>query len=129
MTKDEEFIYGYMECALWSSADDKDNPLDSQFSIGDLPQETRERMEKDCLAFIEKCRSENLNPFPEYANFKECSDAAYSGHDFWLTRNGHGAGYWDGDLPDPLGEQLTAIADTFPHCDLYVGDDGKLYIM
>lgn len=23
-----------------------------------------------------------------------------AGHDLWLTRNGHGAGFWDGDWRD-----------------------------
>lgn len=27
-------------------------------------------------------------------SFSECERI---GHDFWLTRNGHGAGFWDGD--------------------------------
>jgi hypothetical protein len=32
------------------------------------------------------------------------------GHDLWLTRNGHGAGFWDSGLPDGLGERLSAVA-------------------
>jgi len=31
---------------------------------------------------------------------------AQAGHDFWLTRNGHGAGFWDGDWPE-TGDALT----------------------
>jgi hypothetical protein len=30
------------------------------------------------------------------------------GHDFWLTRQGHGAGFWDGDWPE-YGDWITDI--------------------
>lgn len=33
--------------------------------------------------------------------------------DFYLTRNGHGAGFWDGDYPDEIGEKLTEMAHSF----------------
>ncbi len=33
--------------------------------------------------------------------------------DFWLTRNRHGAGFWDGDYPDGIGERLSDIAHGF----------------
>ena len=48
-------------------------------------------------------------------------------HDFWLTRNGHGAGFWDGDYDDEVGTELTKIAHTFKELDCYVGDDGKIH--
>src|SRR6056300_403211 len=34
------------------------------------------------------------------------------GHDFWLTRNRHGAGFWDGDWADD-GDTLTELAHSF----------------
>lgn len=30
-----------------------------------------------------------------------------AGHDFYLTRNGHGAGFWDGDYEKAKGQRLT----------------------
>lgn len=60
-----------------------------------------------------------------------------SAHDLWLTRNGHGAGFWDrrftygedGDEIPELGDELTAIVtDHFPQLDAYKGDDGKAYL-
>jgi len=48
-------------------------------------------------------------------------------HDFWLTRNGHGAGFWDGDWDDETGKRLTTISKKYVEIDLYVGDDGKIY--
>jgi hypothetical protein len=34
-------------------------------------------------------------------------EQARAGHDLWLTRNHHGAGFWDGDWPDEAGRILT----------------------
>jgi hypothetical protein len=57
----------------------------------------------------------------------ETQTLAQLGHDFWLTRNWHGAGFWDRNL-DELGEQLTHLAQAQGMCDAYLGDDGCLWI-
>ena len=60
----------------------------------------------------------------------EYQDDEHIAHDFWLTRNGHGAGFWDGDYKcedQDLGDILTAIAQTFAEVNLYIGDDGLIY--
>lgn len=36
-------------------------------------------------------------------------------HDFFLTRNGHGSGFWDGDYKE--GDKLTEIAKSFGQDD------------
>ncbi|QNP78372.1 hypothetical protein [Agrobacterium tumefaciens] len=54
-------------------------------------------------------------------------EAAMAGHDFWLTRCGHGAGFWDGDWPEPAASVLTTASEEFGNVDLYVGDDGQIY--
>ena len=51
----------------------------------------------------------------------------HAGHDFWLTRNGHGCGFWDGDWTEPAATKLTESAENFGDYDLYIGDDGKIY--
>lgn len=53
-------------------------------------------------------------------------EAAMAGHDFWLTRCGHGAGFWDGDWPEPAATALTEASKAFRNVDLYVGDDGEI---
>ena len=58
-------------------------------------------------------------------------DETQVAHDFWLTRNGHGAGFWDrtynNDVDGKKGDKLTKIAEKFGGSTLYVGDDGKIY--
>ena len=53
--------------------------------------------------------------------------AQLGGHDFWLTRNGHGAGFWDRSdcLPEDAGERLTDAAEKYGEVDLTV-DDGVI---
>jgi hypothetical protein len=58
-------------------------------------------------------------------------DPSRAGHDFWLTRNGHGAGFWDGDWDDEehpdRGDRLTAAAKRYHELYLWPGDDGQIY--
>ena len=49
-----------------------------------------------------------------------------AGHDFFLTRCGHGAGYWDGDWPEPYAEILTKAAQAFCEVTPILGDDGEV---
>lgn len=71
------------------------------------------------------------NGTPDYSAFSKggFSNEARAGHDFWLTRNGHGVGFLDRDeLSEADQKRLTEASKEFGECYLYVGDDGKLYI-
>ena len=119
----ESFLNDYLVAALWSSTDihpgaeDQVNgdPLDKDFTISDIAPEAMEQAERDCNSFLQIAEAQNL----------QLNDDA--GHDFWLTRNGHGAGFWDGDYEKELGAKLTELAKRFGEVNLYVGDDGKIY--
>ena len=111
-----DFLNAYLVTALWSSIDDKENPFDDNYSIDDFSEKALKQADKDCDLFIEKA-GDLLDDFDE-------TDIA---HDFWLTRQGHGAGFWDGDYPDEIGDKLTEIANDFRELYIYVGDDGQLY--
>lgn len=49
------------------------------------------------------------------------------GHDIWLTRNGHGAGFWDKGYDSDIEEVLEQLSKELGSTDAYVGDDGKIY--
>ena len=51
-------------------------------------------------------------------------DPAQAGTDFWLTREGHGTGFWDRGL-DAAGRCLADAARTFGEAGLDVTSDGK----
>jgi hypothetical protein len=96
-------IDSYIETALWSSVFGEDGtPMDSLYSIDDFTLEFLEGSQKDLDSFMEKARQlfteDELNESPIE-------------HDFWLTRNGHGAGFWDGDYEN--GDALTDICKDF----------------
>lgn len=118
-----KFWGGYVECALWSSthSDDPDadygEPMDQNFCVADIERDSFAQMQSECADFIfhnrRALKASGLTP-------------ERAGHDFWLTRNGHGAGFWDEGL-GALGNDLTKASKAYGSCDLYVGDDGKVY--
>lgn len=133
----EEFFRAYVEAALWSSTDNSTPsggyPLDKNYSADDISDETMAQMKKDCEEFLSLAQTalddaETLSEWDLPAGVN-CSILEYAGHDFWLTRNGHGCGFWDGDWPDQLdiSKRLDDIAKSFGEFNLYVGDDGKIY--
>src|SRR5687767_14180399 len=97
----DTFTRSYLETALWSSTDESTpeggQPFDANYSIDDLHPDTVAQAVAEC------------NQFQEQAGDMIDGDTRKGGHDFWLTRNGHGAGFWDGDWPEH-GDTLTAIA-------------------
>lgn len=118
-------LKSYIETALWSSSDNADEsggePLDKNYGINDLAPKAVEKMRRDVNKFFE----ENAKDIELAAS--EGQDGKQVAHDFWLTRNGHGAGFWDGDYSEELGNRLTAAAEKFGEQDIVIGDDGKLY--
>ena len=106
-----------VECALWSTADEDGN-LDATYTGSDLAPETLENLAMDVTLFIE----ENLDDLQASG-----LSAGQIGHDFILTRNHHGAGFWDRGLEEALGNRLTDACDPYGSFDLYVGDDNRLY--
>ena len=112
----DTFTEAYVIAALWSSTDHNDEPMDKNYGIAEIAPEALEKMIKDCAEFQE-------------AHWADISDdLERAGHDFWLTRNGHGAGFWDGDWPE-AGDRLTDAAHAFGDVDLYISDDGQVWGM
>lgn len=122
----DAFTRAYTVAALWSSTNDEGQPLDDAgFSLEDFAPETLERVIADCSSFQQE--NAGLLARAVYRN-GSYSDAEMAGHDFWLTRNHHGAGFWDrNELPEEVGKRLTEVSEEFGEAYLYVGDDGKLY--
>lgn len=151
----DSFTQGYIEAAFFTECNDLydsdewesdqaqediregrcggEIPRDS--SVSDLAPETLARITADCAAF-QAAAADLLNQAYE--------ETAYSpeqaGRDFWLTRNGHGVGFWDreeldwfsaGDNAVKLGDALDALCCRqagFPEVDLYRGDDSLIYL-
>jgi hypothetical protein len=107
----ESFFDAYIECALWSSTDNLDDsggdPLDSgEYTLTKAAIATLRREAKDFYRSNEPV-------------WRDVWDDAQAGHDFWLTRNGHGAGFWDRGHGE-LGKRLSEACKPYGSCDLYV---------
>ena len=53
-----------------------------------------------------------------------------AGHDLFLTRNGHGVGFWDrqfNELSTEIGERLSEAAKEMGMQGFYLGDDNIVY--
>lgn len=129
----DEFFAAYLETALWSS-NDPDNegggvPLDRDHTPDDIDPATREAMRAECLAFLAAGALELIEAEPSPRFGPDYGRWGNAGHNFWLTRNGHGAGFWDGGWPEN-GDALTELCGwrtPFDERNLYIGDDGKIY--
>lgn len=97
----DDFTASYLEAALWSSTGDDERPLDEKYSIDDFSREALAEAQHDTEKFREMA-GELLDDIDD-------DDA---GHDFWLTRVGHGVGFWDRDL-GPAGDRLTELSEKF----------------
>lgn len=116
-----DYVRQYVATLLWSTNDESTpaggEPLDKNYDIQDLAPESLQKCIDDCERFRELAGD----------MIDEHSDRTQWAHDFWLTRNGHGAGFWDGDWPEN-GDKLTELAEQFGEVWPYIGDDGKIYV-
>jgi hypothetical protein len=98
----------YLICALWTEE------LDSR-EIEEIHPNNLEQARKDVETFVKKAGS-----------LLDNMDEEQIGHDFWLTRNGHGAGFWDRGLGE-IGIKLTTISHEFKGIDVTT-DETTIYI-
>jgi hypothetical protein len=119
-----EFIDSFFETLFWSETietSDVDHEhydvsfRDAGFGEANMSQEQRAALIAECEAF-----------FNAHSHQFEKGHAS-AGHDFCLTRNHHGAGFWDGDYATH-GDTLTDAANKYAEVNLYLGDDGLVHV-
>jgi len=107
-------INGYLEAALWTEEDE----------LGPSNIESDVSFEAKVDAYTD------IKKFKQLAGeliAQSGLDDEQIGHDLWLTRNGHGTGFWDRGLGE-IGDKLADIARGMGSKYAYVGDDGLIYI-
>lgn len=142
----DEFVDGYVEAMVWVGLDwrltDPDLPDDEReanpipldeagFSTEDVAPEALAAMAAECEDFW----THNFADLAIAYGMREGTRSQrgevfgwdWLGHDFALTRNGHGAGFWDRGL-GVVGDRLTDAAHSYGSSDLYVGDNDLLYV-
>jgi hypothetical protein len=124
----EQFVRDYLSSAAGSSGDGEYEYFDSNF---EWSESAKERAKQDCLLFIEKVKAEfGDEAAKEILERRFETEGLHAPHDFWMTRVGHGVGFWDGDWDeyDEGGKRLTAISKSFnEHTNVERGDDDLLY--
>lgn len=144
-----DMVEGYIGTELWSGTDSSrcvdylehedegcteeclegtpENPaLDANYDYDDFTAEAYRSMVEDCRAFLTTVQEQNIEIAPETVWGRDNSQV---GHDFSLTRNGHGAGFWDRYYKGPfeaLGDKLSDIARPYGQTNYFDEGTGKL---
>jgi hypothetical protein len=132
----------YVITALWSTNDESTpeggEPFDQNYTPVDIDPQSLASMNADCqkfkaavLADGEFCSKAAIKIMAGGSTVEQWLDTSSVGHDFWLTQNHHGAGFFDGDyewIYDGAGDRLTEIAQKFGESDLCLGDDKKIHL-
>lgn len=129
----DAFFQSYLTTALWSSTisegDEENEPgerdgdaFDAHFATSDFSGEALEMLRAHAFSFWSRMW---FYLDHEQGRKGEKPDAAQAGHDFWLTQNGHGAGFWDGDYPT-YGDTFTKLAKCYPVINLFVTEENEV---
>jgi hypothetical protein len=111
----DDIVDSYLECALWTSEEQGDDFEDK--TIHDFSVESRELVTSEMKWFV-AVAGDALD---------DISDDMI-GHDIWLTRNGHVAGFWDRGYDEDVEKILVELSQELGFTDIYVGDDGLVYL-
>lgn len=124
----DDVTRGYLACLIWTGqvsywTDTKEfggEPLDTgeledvfMGSTDELPDNIQQQAHYEVEQFIEA-----IEPYLFYFDLPGELDSSALGHDFCLTRNRHGAGFWDRGWEE-LGTWLTSWAHIFGSSNLY----------
>jgi len=111
-----KFTQAYAQTQLWANTEEVENGeptgdsvdpngwqdgRDPQWALSAFTPASRDSIREDCAAFANANRDDLKGLDPEQA-----------GHDFALTRNHHGAGFWDRGL-GARGDRLTVDAHAY----------------
>ena len=118
----ENFIQGYIDGIIFISDD-------NEFDVDDLDNNALDAI-KDIGQDFFNNNFEDLELFCEQAGeFYSDEIWAYAGHNFALTQNSAGEGFWSREgVSKGLGEKLSEKAKECGELRLYCGEDNRLYI-
>lgn len=124
-----DMVYGAETALLWTECDDDDIQLCESFGPEDIAESSRREFGEAVRGLADSMPEDTRVMMAHYAatsRGQSWSPASLWGHDFTLTMNRHGAGFWDRGETSGAAERLTAMCvSTY---GAYVGDDGLIYI-
>lgn len=111
----DEILKHYLICAMWANGEDQIGDLD-EFTPQDVDPTSKEDSENVIKEFLRQA-----SPLLT----EDWSDEQI-GHDLWLTRAGHGTGFWDRALPN--GDELADICKTIEFNGEVYEEEGVVFI-
>lgn len=121
MTALEEMIAAYKEAIFFTEEGVLEDSIRWNSELSD---DLKDTIEMHCRMFLNSLSDDFLCELEDTQGRFLYSKL---GHDFWLTRNGHGAGFWDGDWGEENGKVLTELARSFGEFFVYLGNDDLVY--
>lgn len=151
----KEIMKGYIECAIWTEEEELKDQMNQGFEQeDDENDEESNNPELDKLIRLQaNMNQKHFDSFSEenidansliqaYLDIKKfISNVPFEyiqeaiqengtgrlGHDIWLTRNRHGAGFFDHTYDSDMEHALTKAASDLKEVYFYVGDDNLLH--
>lgn len=126
---EQERIYtGFVEAMLWAEHyfDEQGNDRGAwqdHYDIEDISNDAESQIKADIDGFVNLCEGQGIDL---HALDYRTERFANIGHDFYLTRQGHGVGFWDRGFGQ-VGEELTKWAKTYGSINLY-DSDGEVFV-
>ncbi len=118
LKKNIQYYSQFFDTMIWADIDGSDD-IENDYDVWDIDKLTLTRLIEDLDYFFEQ--AEDILEASDYDHDKAC-------HDFYLTRQGHGAGFWEADhCTKEQGEKLTEIAESLGSLCI-IEDNGYLYI-
>jgi len=109
-----EIVNCYLICALWTNDDEEE--FEGK-TIYDFSEESKKLAESEIKWFV-TVAGDAIDDIPD----------DILGHDLWLTRNGHGSGFWDRGYNEDIEKILVDLSKELGYTDIYVGDDDLIYL-
>ena len=126
----KKIMDNYLECAIWTD----EERLKEENTEGYEGDEVKDIIPEADLTISNFSDNSKIKAYQDIKLFlKYAGDAVDGideeqlGHDIWLSRNGHGAGFFDRGYDDKIEKILMDSAHKIGSADIYLGDDGLLY--
>ncbi len=126
----DAFTQGYVTAMFWTDGDqvdaDEDGRNGGRVSFAELAPDSLARIIAECAEW------QDANAALLQLAYDQDYSEERAGHDYWLTRNGHGAGFWCRDELNEAGSPDESLGDKLAEVSsgsrsIYRGDDGFVY--
>ncbi len=131
-------LNSYLECALFTDSDElvKEYYSNTGNVYGDTTQDISELIGDVSFEIEDFSDDAKIRSYQDIKRFLSLAgdlvgsiDESDIGHDLWLSRNGHGSGFFDRDyISQDVLDELQEIASSLGSVSLYLDDENKIII-